>query len=208
MMASLKCLSRPVALPRASAPRCRYTQICSIEFAPAQRRGFVATTIRFSQRGGSKLFKTADDAVADVKSGSTILSSGFGLCGVAGKLSTNFSGPVHLLRGTTETLIAALQRRGPESLHSLTAVSNNAGVEGKGGLAILTKAGQASRLILSFLGNNKALEKKYLSGELAVELCPQGTLAERIRAGGSGIPAFYTPTAARKCKMTRWNNQS
>jgi 3-oxoacid CoA-transferase len=72
-------------------------------------------------------------------------------------------------------------------------------VEGKGGLAVLTKAGQVNRLILSFLGNNKALEKKYLSGELAVELCPQGTLAERIRAGGAGIPAFYTPTAAREC---------
>lgn len=95
-------------------------------------------------------------------------------------------------------MIAALQRRGPGSLHSLTAVSNNAGVEGKGGLAILTKAGQVNRLILSFLGNNKALEKKYLTGELAVELCPQGTLAERIRAGGAGIPAFYTPTAARE----------
>ncbi|KAF4121840.1 3-oxoacid CoA-transferase [Geosmithia morbida] len=133
---------------------------------------------RSSRRGGSKVFKSADEAVADVQSGSTILSSGFGLCGVA------------------ETLILALNRRGVGSLHSLTAVSNNAGVEGKGGLAILTGAGQVDRLILSFLGNNKALEKGYLSGELAVELCPQGTLAERIRAAGAGIPAFYTPTAA------------
>ncbi|KFH40984.1 Succinyl-CoA:3-ketoacid coenzyme A transferase-like protein [Hapsidospora chrysogenum ATCC 11550] len=159
-------------------PKRRFAPIYAIQFGPAHRRGFGASTVRTSQRGGSKLFRTADDAVADVKSGSTILSSGFGLCGVA------------------ETLIDALKRRGPESLHSLTAVSNNAGVEGKGGLAILTKAGQVNRLILSFLGNNKALEKKYLSGELAVELCPQGTLAERIRAGGAGIPAFYTPTAA------------
>lgn len=97
----------------------------------------------------------------------------------------------------TETLIAALHRRGPENLHSLTAVSNNAGVEGKGGLAILTKAGQVNRLILSFLGSNKVLEKKYLTGEIAIELCPQGTIAERIRAGGSGIPAFFTATGAR-----------
>lgn len=98
---------------------------------------------------------------------------------------------------TTETLIAALERRG-DSLHSLTAVSNNAGKEGKGGLAALVKSGQLSRLVLSFLGNNKVLENKYLTGEIGVELCPQGTLAERIRAAGAGIPAFFTPTGARK----------
>lgn len=77
-------------------------------------------------------------------------------------------------------------------------MSNNAGKEGRGGLAILTKSGQVSRLILSFLGNNKTLEKKYLTGEIGIELCPQGTLAERIRAAGAGIPAFFTPTGARK----------
>ncbi|THC97458.1 hypothetical protein EYZ11_003046 [Aspergillus tanneri] len=129
-------------------------------------------------RGASKLFKNADEAVADLKSGSTILSSGFGLCGVA------------------ETLISAMHRRGAENLHSLTAVSNNAGAAGKGGLSTLTDAGQVSQLILSYLGNNKALEKKYLAGNIAIELCPQGTLAERIRAGGAGIPAFFTPTGA------------
>lgn len=80
-------------------------------------------------------------------------------------------------------------------------MSNNAGQEGRGGLSILTKAGQVNRLILSYLGNNKALEKKYLTGELAIELCPQGTLAERIRAGGAGIPAFFTPTGAREKTM-------
>lgn len=144
------------------------------------RRTFVTTSVRFSQPHAkfSKVYATADHAVADVRSGSTILSAGFGLCGVA------------------ETLIEALHRRGVESLHSLTAVSNNAGLEGKGGLSILTKAGQVDNLILSYLGNNKGLEKKYLSGRLAIELCPQGTLAERLRAGGAGIPAFYTPTGA------------
>lgn len=96
-----------------------------------------------------------------------------------------------------ETLIAALERRG-DSLHSLTAVSNNAGKEGLGGLSILVKSGQLKRLVLSFLGNNKILERKYLTGEIGVELCPQGTLAERIRAAGAGIPAFFTPTGARK----------
>lgn len=144
------------------------------------QRTFVTSSIRLSQPSAkySKLCGTADDAVADVKSGSTILSAGFGLCGVA------------------QTLIDALHRRGPGSLNSLKAVSNNAGIEGKGGLSVLTKAGQVDSLILSYLGNNKALEKKYLSGGLAIELCPQGTLAERLRAGGAGIPAFYTPTGA------------
>ncbi|KAJ5834233.1 hypothetical protein N7447_000259 [Penicillium robsamsonii] len=111
------------------------------------------------ERGGSKVFKDADAAVADIKSGSTVLSSGFGLCGVA-------------------------------------AVSNNAGSAGKGGLSTLSQNGQINRLILSYLGNNKALEKKYLTGHIAIELCPQGTLAERLRAGGAGIPAFFTPTGA------------
>jgi len=97
----------------------------------------------------------------------------------------------------TETLINAMGRRGKD-LQSLTAISNNAGAAGKG-LATLSQNGQLSRLILSYLGNNKALEKKYLSGNIAIELCPQGTLAERLRAGGAGIPAFFTPTGARKC---------
>ncbi|KAK3061461.1 hypothetical protein LTS18_006155, partial [Coniosporium uncinatum] len=96
----------------------------------------------------------------------------------------------------TDTLIAAIVKRGPESLHSLTAVSNNAGAAGKG-LAAVVKTGQVNKLILSFLGNNKVLEKKYLSGNIAIELCPQGTLAERIRSAGAGIPAFFTPTGAR-----------
>lgn len=97
-----------------------------------------------------------------------------------------------------ETIISAIKRRGADNLHSLTAVSNNAGLPGKGGLSKLTQGGQVNRLILSYLGNNKSLEQKYLNGNIAVELCPQGTLAERLRAGGAGIPAFYTATGARK----------
>jgi 3-oxoacid CoA-transferase len=128
-------------------------------------------------RAKSKLYKDADEAVADIQPGSTLLSAGFGLCGVA------------------DTLIHAIQKRGPQSLHGLTAISNNAGIEDVGGLALLTKSGQVKKLIISFLGNNKALEKQYLSGGIEIELCPQGTIAERIRAGGAGIPAFYTPTA-------------
>lgn len=92
-----------------------------------------------------------------------------------------------------------MSRRGPENLHSLMAISNNAGAPGKGGLSTLTHAGQVNRLILSYLGNNKALEQKYLTGNISIELCPQGTLAERLRAGGAGIPAFFTPTGVREC---------
>lgn len=146
------------------------------------RRALSSTAARLSQpRRDSKVLASADEAVADVRSGATILSAGFGLCGVA------------------ETLIQAMHRRGAAALHSLTAVSNNAGIEGLGGLSALTAAGQVRRLVLSYLGNNKALERGYLGGALAVELCPQGTLAERLRAGGAGIPAFYTPTGARTC---------
>lgn len=128
------------------------------------------------ERGGSKVFKSADEAVADIQSGSVILSAGFGLC------------------GTAETIIHAILNRGIDQLNNLTAVSNNAGASGDGGLSPVTRSGQVTRCILSYLGNNKNLEQKYLSGNIAIELCPQGTLAERIRAAGAGIPAFFTPT--------------
>lgn len=98
----------------------------------------------------------------------------------------------------SETIIAALERRGKENLDNLTVVTNNGGTAGGGGLSPLVVSGQIDRLIMSFLGNNKALEKKYLSGEVAIELTPQGTIAERIRAGGAGVPAFYTPTGVSK----------
>jgi 3-oxoacid CoA-transferase len=93
-----------------------------------------------------------------------------------------------------ETIITAIKKRGVESINDLTVVSNNGGTASGGGLSPLVESGQISRLIMSFLGNNKALEKKYLGGEVAIELCPQGTIAERVRAAGAGIPAFFTPT--------------
>lgn len=145
------------------------------------RRGFQTSArlrreVKTTPQGLSKFYSSADDAVADIKSGSIVLSAGFGLC------------------GTAETIIAAMNRRGPENLHSLTAVSNNAGTAIGGGLSPLVQSGQVSKAICSFLGNNKDLEKKYLSGEIAIELTPQGTLAEKLRCGGAGIPAFFTPT--------------
>ncbi|KAH6603293.1 hypothetical protein Trco_008068 [Trichoderma cornu-damae] len=176
-----------LAFPRASA-RSSFINSAAAQFLQASSRAssprirFLSTTsVRLSQpqtRPKSKLYESADAAVADVKSGSIVLSSGFGLCGIA------------------ETLIQALHRRGRDSLHSLTAVSNNAGLEGRGGLSSLTESGQISNLILSYTGGNKVIENGYIDGKLAVELCPQGTLAERLRAAGAGIPAFYTPTGA------------
>ncbi|PSS23478.1 hypothetical protein M430DRAFT_97873 [Amorphotheca resinae ATCC 22711] len=135
-------------------------------------------------RGASKIFKSADEAVADLKSGSTILSAGFGVC------------------GTADSLIAAMKKRGPEQLGNLTVVSNNGGTATGGGLSPMVEAGQISRFIMSFLGNNKALEKKYMSGEVAIELTPQGTIAERLRAAGAGIPAFFTPTGVNTLLQT------
>ncbi|KAM3456030.1 hypothetical protein NHJ6243_008327 [Beauveria neobassiana] len=170
-------LRRPVAVSCAAS---KTTLLPKTTTLP-RRRTFLTTTSLLSQKKPaeySKLWDSADHAVADVKSGSTILSAGFGLCGVA------------------ETLIEALHRRGKDSLHSLAAVSNNAGIEGKGGLSLLIGNGQINKLTLSYLGNNKTLERGYLNGDFAVELCPQGSLAERIRAAGAGIPAFFTPTGA------------
>ena len=150
-------------------------------FSSSRQRGLGASRSNDStsqpliDRTRSKIFHDADEAVADLQSGSVVLSAGFGLC------------------GTAETIISAMVRRG-DSLSNLTAVSNNAGAAGSGGLSPLTKSGQITRCILSYLGNNKVLEQKYLSGQIAIELCPQGSLAERIRAAGAGIPAFFTPT--------------
>jgi 3-oxoacid CoA-transferase subunit A len=120
----------------------------------------------------NKLVESADAAVADVQDGATVLVGGFGLC------------------GNPENLIAALHRRG---VKDLTLVSNNCGTTDLG-LGPLLKARQIRRIVASYVGENKEFERQYLSGELEVELVPQGTLAERLRAGGAGLGGFYTPT--------------
>jgi 3-oxoacid CoA-transferase/3-oxoacid CoA-transferase subunit A len=122
----------------------------------------------------NKVMKSAREAVADIPSGATILAGGFGLCGIP------------------ENSIRALAELG---IKDLTFVSNNCGVDDFG-LGILLRNKQIKKMISSYVGENKEFERQYLSGELEVELCPQGTLAERLRAGGAGIPAFYTPTGA------------
>lgn len=120
----------------------------------------------------SKIVSTAEEAVSGVKDGMTLLFGGFGLCGIP------------------ENSIKALQKLGAKNL---TCVSNNAGVDGFG-LGMLLETRQIKKMISSYVGENALFEKLFLSGELEVELTPQGTLAERVRAGGAGIPAFFTPT--------------
>jgi 3-oxoacid CoA-transferase subunit A len=121
----------------------------------------------------NKLYPSAKDALTGIlKDGQTIAVGGFGLCGIP------------------EALIAAVKDLG---VQNLTCISNNAGVDGFG-LGILLESRQVRRMIASYVGENKEFERQYLSGELELEFTPQGTLAERLRAGGSGIPAFFTKT--------------
>jgi 3-oxoacid CoA-transferase subunit A len=120
----------------------------------------------------SKLFPDAISALKDVPDGATLVVGGFGLCGIP------------------EESILALRLVGPSGL---TIVSNNAGTTDHG-LVHLLKNGQVRRMVASYVGENAVFEQQMLSGQLEVELVPQGTLAERLRAGGAGIPAFFTPT--------------
>ena len=120
----------------------------------------------------NKVVKDAAEAVRDIGDGAVIMSGGFGLC------------------GNPENLILALHARG---VKNLTLISNNCGTTDDG-LGILLKAGQVKRMVASYVGENKIFEQQFLSGQLEVELVPQGTFAERIRAGGAGIGGFYTRT--------------
>ncbi|MFE0176039.1 CoA transferase subunit A [Streptomyces sp. NPDC059002] len=121
-----------------------------------------------------KVVDPAADVVADIPDGATLAVGGFGLCGIP------------------STLIAALART---ETTGLRVVSNNCGVD-DWGLGLLLRAGRIARMTSSYVGENKEFARQYLSGELELELTPQGTLAERLRAGGSGIPAFFTPAGA------------
>src|SRR6201988_3128591 len=120
----------------------------------------------------NKVVANADEAIRDVLDGASIMIGGFGLC------------------GNPENLIRALVRKGTKNL---TTISNNAGVDGLG-IGLLLAAGQIRRHIGTYVGENKLLESMVLPGKVELELVPQGTFAERIGAGGAGIPAFFTPT--------------
>src|SRR6202161_103193 len=119
-----------------------------------------------------KVYESTAEAVADLADGSSIAVGGFGLCGVPSEL------------------IAAIRAQGTSDLR---VVSNNCGVD-NWGLGVLLSDGRISRITSSYVGENKEFARQYLSGEIEVELVPQGTLAERLRAGGCGIPAFFTAT--------------
>ncbi len=121
-----------------------------------------------------KVYSSAEQAIADITDGATLMVGGFGLCGIP------------------ENLIFALRDRG---VKNLTVISNNAGVDDFG-LGLLLQTRQIKKMVSSYVGENKTFEKQFLDKSLEVELNPQGTLAERIRAGGAGIGGFYTPTAA------------
>lgn len=120
----------------------------------------------------NKVIASAAEAVADIKDGAVVMSGGFGLC------------------GNPESLITALHQKG---VKGLTIISNNCGTTDLG-LGVLLKSKQVRKMVASYVGENKEFERQFLSGELEVELNPQGTLAERIRAGGVGIGGFFTPT--------------
>jgi len=117
------------------------------------------------------VYESFDEAVADIHDGATLLVGGFGLCGIP------------------ENLIKAVRKKG---VKNLTVVSNNCGVD-DWGLGLLLENKQIAKIYASYVGENKEFERQVLSGELEVELVPQGTLSECLRAGGAGIPAFYTP---------------
>lgn len=119
----------------------------------------------------NKVVNNADEAIADIPDNATLMLGGFGLCGIP------------------ENCIAALVRKG---VTGLTCISNNAGVDDFG-IGLMLKTRQVKKMISSYVGENAEFERQLLSGELEVDLIPQGTLAERVRAGGAGIPAFFTP---------------
>lgn len=120
----------------------------------------------------NKVVANSDDAVADIFDGATVMIGGFGICGIP------------------ENLVLALVRKGVKGLHT---ISNNMGIDGFG-MGLMLEAGMVASHIGSYVGENRLLESMVISGQLKVTLIPQGTLAECIRAGGAGIPAFYTPT--------------
>jgi len=138
----------------------------------------------------NKVYQNADLACHDIFNGASLAVGGFGLCGIP------------------ENSISALQKM---RIKNLTCVSNNAGVD-DWGLGLLMQTGQIKKMISSYVGENALFEKLYMTGQLEVEFVPQGTLAERLRAGGAGIPAFYTPTGvgtpiAENKEVREFNNR-
>lgn len=158
--------SRPLLSCQAISRFLPLKQICDV--GKCQSKSLSTSSVKFVQ-----IFNNCQDAVHDVKSDSTILCGGFGLCGIP------------------ENLFQALCDK--KDVANLTVVSNNAGVSDFG-IGLLLRQNKVKRMISSYVGENKLFEAQYLNGQLELEFVPQGTLAEKIRAGGAGIPLFYTPT--------------
>ena len=171
--------SQRVLCPRAASPLRSVSSTLFICIALVDRsaqsclhaRTFSTT---FSRREINKILPSASAALENMKCDTTLLCGGFGLCGVPDTLINTVHANPHI--------------------KGLTAVSNNAGIVGSG-LGLLLESKQVSKMIASYVGENKLFEQQYLKGDIELELTPQGTLAERCRAGGAGIPAFYTPAA-------------
>jgi 3-oxoacid CoA-transferase subunit A len=143
----------------------------TILFSKADRSSGIRPLINPRRTAMNKVIASADAAVADIPDGAIVMIGGFGLC------------------GNPDDLIRALLRRGSRNL---TIVANNCGIDGKG-IGLLLAAGQIRKMISSYVGENRLFEELLRTGRIETELIPQGTLAERIRAGGAGIPAFFTP---------------
>src|SRR5438270_9172192 len=161
----------PPAARRRLSERRRLRATGPVAVQPASRRRYDPRAFDIFTRMIDKVVASADDAVRDVFDGATLVVGGFGLCGIP------------------ENLINALVKRG---VKNLTCVSNNAGVD-DWGLGLLLQTRQIRKMVSSYVGENAEFERQFLAGELEVEFVPQGTLAERMRAGGAGIPAFFTP---------------
>ncbi|KAK6305240.1 hypothetical protein J4Q44_G00240200 [Coregonus suidteri] len=166
-MASFRILSKSEQFHRNISSVRRQKGILSVQYGKVYGCYFSSSCPR-----DARFFTDPTEAVKDIPDGSTLLVGGFGLCGIP------------------ENLIWSLLKTG---VKGITAVSNNAGVDNFG-LGLLLRTKQIKRMISSYVGENAEFERQYLSGELEVELTPQGTLAEKVRAGGAGVPAFFTPT--------------
>ncbi|WVQ66902.1 uncharacterized protein L199_005093 [Kwoniella botswanensis] len=181
-----KVLNRPRVLPRAIISPSRFTtpllsqvRLYNHEPYPTPKHDLKSVPSkgdhaesRITPYKKGKVWVDAKHAIQDIKSGATVLSAGFGLC------------------GTAETIITAIHER--KDLQDLMVVSNNAGNAGTAGLSPLVTSGQIQRMILSYLGTNKGLMANYINGKISLELSPQGTIAERLRAAGAGMPGIYT----------------
>ncbi|WWC94963.1 hypothetical protein V866_001815 [Kwoniella sp. B9012] len=181
-----KVLNRPRVLPRAIISPSRFTTpvLSQVRFYnhepyPTPKHDLKSVPSkgdhaesRITPYKKGKVWVDAKHAIQDIKSGATVLSAGFGLC------------------GTAETIITAIHER--KDLQDLMVVSNNAGNAGTAGLSPLVTSGQIQRMILSYLGTNKGLMANYINGKISLELSPQGTIAERLRAAGAGMPGIYT----------------